>query len=159
MPAATPEPAPTAAPTVAPTPPPPATPAPTAAPPAPTATPVATPLPSPSSSPAPAALPSPAPAAIDATRPAFGRLTGVSPVRAGNARTVGATVTDNRALRRLELRVDGRLLRAWTLAGTRTVRSTTVPAGRLPPGRHLVRWTARDAAGNVRSTSFWLYVR
>jgi len=112
----------------------------------------------PAQSPAPAAVPSPPPAP-DTTRPACGRLTGVSPVRAGNARTVAATVTDNRALRRLEVRIDGHLLRAWNLSGTRTIRSTTIPAWRLPAGRHLVRWTARDAAGNLRSTSFWLDVR
>lgn len=101
-------------------------------------------------------LPSPAP---DPVRPAFGSLTGVGPVRAGASRTVGATVTDNVALRRLEMRVDGRLVRTWTLGGTRATRSATIPAWRLHVGRHLVRWAVVDAAGNARSTSFWLYVR
>jgi len=101
-------------------------------------------------------LPSPAP---DGVGPSFDRLTGVTAVRAGHGRTVGATVTDNQALRRLEVRVDGRLVRTWTLSGTRATRSAAIPAWRLPVGRHLVRWAVADAAGNARSTSFWLYVR
>jgi uncharacterized protein YkwD len=101
-------------------------------------------------------VPSPTP---DTVRPAIGSLAGVDPVRAGASRTVGATVSDNLALRRLEMRVDGRLLRTWTLGGTRATRSATIPAWRLPVGRHLVRWAVVDAAGNARSTSFWLYVR
>ena len=124
------------------------------------ATPTAGPTPSPVASPPPSATPTPTlTVTADTTRPAFGRLTGVSPVAAGLGRTIGATVADNQALRRLELRVDGRLTRAWTLSGTRTIRSVLVPSSRLPVGGHLVRWTVRDAAGNVRSTSFYLYVR
>ncbi len=160
----TPTPTPTATPVPAATPAPTPTPAPIPAP-APTATatptptPTPAPIPVPTPAPAPAAIATPPPAAPDATRPAFGRLTGVTPVRAGNRRTIGATISDNAALRRLEVRLDGRLLQAWTLSGTRAIRSVVVPASRLPVGRHLVRWTVRDAAGNLRSTSFWLYVR
>jgi uncharacterized protein YkwD len=102
------------------------------------------------------------PAAVvapDAVAPAFGVVSDGGTVRVSTGATVGATVTDNRALRGLEVRLDGRLLRTWTLSGTRATRSTTIPTWRLPVGRHLVRWTARDAAGNARSTSLWLYVR
>lgn len=138
-------------------------PAPTPAPtPVPTTSPIASlpPTPSPLPSPAPVAPPTPTPTIEpDTTKPAFGRLTGVSPVRAGLGRTIGATVADNRALRRLEVYVDGRLTRTWTLSGTGEVRSVLVPSSRLTIGRHLVRWTVRDAAGNYRSASFYLYVR
>lgn len=164
VPAATSAPAATSTPTPAPIPAPapadtsPSTPPPTPTP-TPTPMPMPAPIPVPTPAPAPAAIATPAPAAPDATRPAFGRLTGVTPVRAGNRRTIGATISDNAALRRLEVRLDGRLLQGWALSGTRAIRSVVVPASRLPVGRHLVRWTVRDAAGNLRSTSFYLYVR
>jgi hypothetical protein len=80
-------------------------------------------------------------------------------VRAGSGRTIGTTVADNRRLARLEVRVDGRLTRTWFLAGTRATRSVVVASSRLRVGRHLVRWTVRDAAGHVRTRTYWLYVR
>jgi hypothetical protein len=69
------------------------------------------------------------------------------------------TVSDNRSLRRLSVRVDGRLVRAWTLSGTRATRSVYVPSYRLWHGRHTVRWAMKDAAGNYRSITIRLYVR
>jgi hypothetical protein len=108
---------------------------------------------------APAPTPVPPEVAADATAPTFVRLTGTSAVRAGYGRTLGATVADNVRLARVEVRVDGRLARAWTLTGTLAERRVLISSTWLRKGRHQVRWTVRDAAGNVRSTSFWLYVR
>jgi len=138
-PAATPVPAPTATPTPAPTP-----------------TPV--PTPTPQLAPAPAVVPTPT-SPPDLARPSFVRLTGTSTVRAGYGRTLGAMVADDRSLRTLKVWVDGRRLRTWTLGGTRATRSILVPSSRLWMGRHTVRWTAWDAAGNSRTTWFRLYVR
>ncbi len=95
----------------------------------------------------------------DTTAPVFVRFTGTSTVRAGYRRTIGTTVADDRRLARLEVRVDGRLTRTWLLSGTRAERSVVVAASRLTVGRHQVRWTVRDAAGHVRTRSYWLYVR
>ncbi len=80
-------------------------------------------------------------------------------MRSGTGRTLGATATDGRALARLEIRVDGRLYRGWTLAGVRAARSAWVSPSWLRRGQHLVRWTAWDAAGNVRTRCYWLTVR
>ncbi|MBP1706255.1 MAG: hypothetical protein H6Q36_1994 [Chloroflexi bacterium] len=55
--------------------------------------------------------------------------------------------------------MDGRLARAWTLSGTLAERHVYISASWLRRGRHLVRWTVRDAAGNVRTSAFYLYVR
>ncbi len=137
----------------------PPTPAPTPAPtPTPTPAPTPAPTPIPELAPAPAVAPSPTPLP-DLARPSFVRLTGTSAVRAGYGRTLGATVADDRSLRTLKVWVDGRRLRTWTLGGTRATRSILVPSYRLWIGRHTVRWTAWDAAGNSRTTWFRLYVR
>ncbi len=150
-PAPTPTPTPAPIPTPIPTP----TPTPTPAPdPTPTPTPDPTPIPPPATP--PALAPAPAP---DTARPSFVRLTGTSAVRAGNGRRIGATVADDRALRRLKVWVDGRRIRVWSPGGTRATRTVYVPASRLWRGRHTVRWTVRDAAGNVRSVTFRLRVR
>jgi hypothetical protein len=147
----TPTPAPTAVPTPVPTPTPGATPEPEPVPtPVPTPTPAATPTPTPT----PVATPAP-----DTVRPTFVRVTGTSTVRAGSGRRIGASVADDRALRRLRVWVDGRLVRTWSPGGTRATRSVYVPAWRLGSGRHTVRWTVRDAAGNVRSVTVRLRVR
>jgi hypothetical protein len=115
--------------------------------------------PVPAATPAPPATPAPTPAP-DLTRPTFVRLSGVSTaVRRGSSRTVGAIVTDNRALRRVRLWVDGRLVRTWTVSGTRASRSYTIPSWRLRYGRHTVRWGATDTAGNTRYTYIRVYVR
>lgn len=115
--------------------------------------------PSPTTQPAPTVSPAPTPAP-DLTRPRFVRLTGVSTaVRLGSSRTVGATVSDNRELRRVRLWVDGRLVRTWTVSGTRASRSYTIPSWRLRYGRHTVRWGVTDAAGNTRYLYVRLYVR
>lgn len=144
---------PAASPTPTPTP----TPNPT---PTPTPTPDPTPTPAPVAAPAPTPVPTPIPTpAPDTTRPSIVRLTGTSVVRAGHGRTVGITVADNRSLRRLRVWVDGRRMVTWTLSGTRATRSLYVPSYRLWMGRHAVRWTTWDAAGNSRSTWFRLYVR
>jgi uncharacterized protein YkwD len=100
----------------------------------------------------------PAPAAPDVTAPTFVRLTGAGVARAGSARTIGATVADRVQLARLEVRLDGRLVQAWALGGTTAERRVTVPSASLPAGRHQVRWTARDAAGNARSVVLLLVV-
>ena len=114
----------------------------------------------PTPDPTPAAIPTPTPSpGPDTARPSFVRLTGTSDVRAGRGREIGATVADNRALRRLKVWVDGRLVRTWSPGGTRATRSVYVPASRLWHGRHTVRWKVRDAAGNVRTVTFRLYVR
>jgi hypothetical protein len=130
--------------------------------PAPTPTPIPTPTPDPTPDPTPvptpAAKPTPSPAP-DTARPSFIRLTGTRAVRAGHGRTIGATVADNRALGRLKVWVDGRRIRVWSPGSTRATRTVHVPASRLWRGRHTVRWTVRDAAGNVRSVTFRLYVR
>jgi hypothetical protein len=102
--------------------------------------------------------PSPTPLS-DLARPSFVRLTGTSAVRAGYGRTLGAAVADDRSLRTLKVWVDDRRLRTWTRGGTRATRSSLVPSYRLWMGRHTVRWTAWDAAGNSRTTWFRLYVR
>ncbi len=112
--------------------------------------------PAPTPTPTPTPSPSPAP---DLTRPSIVRLTGTSAVGAGHGRTVGITVADNRSLRRLRVWVDERRMVTWTLSGTRATRSLYVPSYRLWLGRHTVRWTTWDAAGNSRSTWFRLYVR
>lgn len=106
--------------------------------------------------PAPAVAPTSSP---DLARPSFARLTGTSAVRAGYGRTIGVTVADDRSLRTLRVWVDGRRLRTWTLGGTRATRSILVPSYRLGMGRHTVRWTTWDAAGNSRTTWFRLSVR
>jgi hypothetical protein len=116
--------------------------------PTPTATTTATTTATPTATPAP-----------DLTRPRFVRLAGTATVRAGYGRWVGAAVADNRALRRLRLWVDGRLLRTWTLSGTYTSRKYYVPAWRLRYGNHTVRWGVTDAAGNSRYIYVRLYVR
>ncbi|MCU0482992.1 MAG: CAP domain-containing protein [Chloroflexi bacterium] len=108
---------------------------------------------------APAPTPPPPAVVADATPPTFLRFTGTSVVRAGYGRTIGATVADDVLLARLEVRIDGRLARAWTLSGTSAVRSVLVSSSWLRAGRHQVRWTLRDAAGHVVSRSYWLYVR
>lgn len=152
-------PASTPTPTPTPTPMPEVTPNPTPAPtPEPTADPTPTPevVPTPDPAPVPTPVPTPPP---DTNRPSFVRLTGTSVVRAGHGRTIGATVADDRALRRLRVWVDGRLVRTWSPSGTRATRSVFVSASRLRQGRHIVRWVVRDAAGNVRSVTFRLYVR
>lgn len=155
-PTATPTPAPTATPTPAPDP----TPAPSGEPaPSVEPTPIPAVAPSPAPTPAPTATPTPT-LAPDLTRPTFVRLTGVSTtVRRGSSRTVGATVADNRALRRVRLWVDGRLVRTWYVSGTRASRSYTIPSWRLRYGRHTVRWGVTDAAGNTRYLYVRLYVR
>jgi hypothetical protein len=137
------------------------TPAPTTAPtpdPTPAPSPAPTPAPGPTPTPTPDPPPSPTPTP-DTARPWFVRLTGTSDLRAGRGRTFGATVADDRALRRLKVWVDGRLVRAWSPGGTLAARSVHVPSSRLWRGRHTVRWTVRDAAGNVRSVTFRLIVR
>jgi hypothetical protein len=164
--APTPTPTPTPKPTSTPSPTPTSTPKPTPSPtPTPSTSPSASPTPSPSAAPpdptsAPSPTPSSAPAVVaDTTAPAFVRFTGTSTVRAGNRRTIGTTVTDDRGLARLEVRVDGRLAKSWSLSGTRADRTVVISASWLKVGRHQVRWTTRDAAGHARTRAYWLYVR
>jgi hypothetical protein len=86
-------------------------------------------------------------------------ISGTATVRAGSSRTLRAVVTDDRALARLEVRVDGRLARTWILAGTRADRWVVISSTWLRVGSHRVVWTARDLAGLVRTRSFVLLVR
>jgi uncharacterized protein YkwD len=106
-----------------------------------------------------APTPTPPAVVVDTTPPTFVRRTGTNALNAGYGRTIGATVADGVRLARLEVRVDGRLARAWTLSGTLAERHVYISASWLRRGRHLVRWTVRDAAGNVRTSAFYLYVR
>ncbi len=103
----------------------------------------------------PAATP---PVSDGSAPPTFTGFTGTSTVRAGYGRTIGATVSDDRALGKLAVRVDGRLARTWTLEGTTATRQVLVSATWLPRGRHSIAWTAWDAAGNVHTRSYFLYV-
>ena len=126
----------------------------------PAATPTPTPDPAPTPGPTPTPDPLPQPAVVpDTSAPVFVKLSGTSTVRAGSSRRIGTTVTDDVALARLAVKVDGRRLRVWTPGGIRAERSVLVSASRLGVGRHLVRWRATDQAGNVRIRTWWLVVR
>jgi hypothetical protein len=115
---------------------------------------------------APPAAPTPTPTptlppgvVADTIPPAFVGFTGTSTVHLGYRRTIGTTVADDRGLLWLEVRVDGRLARTWSLSGTRAARSVVISATWLKAGRHQIRWNVRDAAGNLRTRAYWLYVR
>jgi uncharacterized protein YkwD len=103
--------------------------------------------------------PAPVAAAPDIIAPAFVTLAGAGVARFGYSRTLAATVSDAVQLASLELRLDGRLVQSWTLGGTAAERRVTVASASLPAGRHQVRWTVRDAAGNARSVVLLLLVR
>ncbi len=102
-----------------------------------------------------------APAApADTVAPRIARLTGVIHyLRRGYGHTFGASVSDNVALSRIELRVDGRVVRAWNVSGRSAFRSGWVPSTRLARGLHRIQWVVRDRSGHTTSTSFLLRVR
>lgn len=101
-----------------------------------------------------------APAArADTVAPRIARRTGViHDLRRGYGHTFGASVSDNVALSRLELRVDGQTVRSWRLGGRSAYRAGWISPTRLARGLHRIQWVVRDRAGNARSTSFLLRV-
>ncbi len=98
-------------------------------------------------------------APADTVAPRIARLTGViHDLRRGYGHTFGASVSDNVALSRVELRVDGRLVRAWNVSGRSAYRAGWVSRTRLGRGVHRIQWVVRDRAGHATSRSFLLRV-
>jgi hypothetical protein len=85
----------------------------------------------------------------DRTSPAFTRVLYTPPVVASSrSHEFAVLVRDETGLGTLAFAFDGHVLARWTLTGHSTGRYVIVPAWRLRPGVHILRWTLTDVTGN-----------
>jgi hypothetical protein len=85
----------------------------------------------------------------DRTTPVFTRVLDTpSVVASSRSHEFAVLVRDETGLGTLALAFDGQVLARWTLTGRSTGRYVIVPASRLRPGAHILRWALRDSSGN-----------
>jgi hypothetical protein len=87
--------------------------------------------------------------ASDRTKPVFTRVLDTPSVVASfRSHEFAVLVRDETGLGTLAFALDGHVLARWTLTGRSTGRYVIVPAWRLWPGVHILRWTLTDTTGN-----------
>jgi hypothetical protein len=87
--------------------------------------------------------------ASDRTSPVFTRVLDTpSVVGSFRSHEFAVLVRDETGLGTLAFAFDGHVLARWTLTGRSTGRYVIVPAWRLRPGVHTLRWTLTDTTGN-----------
>jgi hypothetical protein len=87
--------------------------------------------------------------ANDRTAPVFTRVLDTPSVVASfRSHEFAVLVRDETGLGTLAFVFDGQVLARWALTGRSTGRYVVVPASRMRPGPHSLRWTLTDATGN-----------